>query len=392
LVLALAITWAQAAAGAGFAVDTQGARATGVGTAVVAWTQGPEAVFYNPAGLLGGGAEVALGGTLLAPLLRFEPEQGEAASAELTLSPPPHLYARYPLGQRVALGLGLFSPFGAHSRWASDWVGRFRTTGSSLATYVLNPSVAVQVHQRVKLGAGAQLVRGTVLLRRGINFVDSEGSVELGGGAYGLGYNAGAQLELWPERLSLGLALRSAVDLSFAGRADFTAIPAEFQGQLVDQGVRTRLRLPLLAWGGLAYRPTPDWTVGLDAHFTGWSSFPALELEFDDPAVSSRVPKGWRDVASVHLGAEFRGLTAWALRGGLVFDPTPSPPETLTPDLPDAHRLKLAVGAGWTRERLRVDGAYQLAVLLPTRSTSLELPGTYGGTAHVLGATVGYRW
>jgi long-chain fatty acid transport protein len=90
------------------------------------------------------------------------------------------------------------------------------------------------------------------------------------------------------------------------------------------------------------------------------------------------------------VGGEYLVTDALAVRAGFVYDPTPSPEETLAPDLPDADRLKLSVGAGYGFGAFRVDAGYQLVLLQERRSTFPLLPGTYDGMAHVVGLTLGY--
>jgi long-chain fatty acid transport protein len=83
---------------------------------------------------------------------------------------------------------------------------------------------------------------------------------------------------------------------------------------------------------------------------------------------------------------------AFTLRLGFVHDPTPSPADTLTPDLPDATRLKFSAGVGYhCRCGIAADVGYQFVYLLPQRSLAYALPGQYSGTAHVAALTLAYH-
>jgi long-chain fatty acid transport protein len=377
---------------AGFAIETHHARATGMATAVTALSDDPSAAFYNPAMLLGGdGLELSLGASLIMPRVTFT-SQDDNVSRVGGLSPPPHLLARYQLMDQVAAGVGVFVPFGASSAWPEGWEGRFRTTGSNLNVWVINPEVAVEVHERVQLGAGVQIVRGTVLLNRALNFVDSEGAVSLGGGTWATSFNVGTNVEILKDRLNFGASWRPGARLDFDGRASFTDVPVEFQSRLADQRVQTSVKLPDMVFAGFGYRALQDrLRLGLDAHWYDWSGFRSLDLNFEDEDLSSSLPKRWHDTVSVHLGAEYRVTREVTARGGLAYDPTPSPPETLTPDLPDANRVRFAVGGGYRLGDFQFDAAYQLVLLTGMESTSPFFPGTYGGMAHVVGLTLGWN-
>jgi long-chain fatty acid transport protein len=142
---------------------------------------------------------------------------------------------------------------------------------------------------------------------------------------------------------------------------------------------------------GVAVTPIPRLTLAFDANWVRWSSLEQLFFELQTTAAASPpAPKNWEDRWNFRLGGEYGVTDALAVRAGIVYDPTPSPEETLSPDLPDADRLRFSVGAGYAFSSFRVDAGYQLVVLQEQRSTFPPLPGTYSGTAHVIGLTLGY--
>lgn len=389
---ALAVLTAAAAQAAGFATDTHGARATGMGTAVVAHIDDASAAFYNPAGLSQGkGLRLQLGDTVILPSLTFTGPSGNSTSNEPKPVPPPHLYASFGLTDEASLGLGLFSAYGSSASWPASWDGRFRVTESALSTYFINPELAYRLHERFKLGAGYQLVRATVRQKRALGFVDSEGALELGGATWGHGANLGFQLQLVPGSLSLGGTWRSAAKLPFQGSVHFEGVPVELASRLKDQAAKTEITLPESYSLGVAYYPVEGLRLGFDASYVAWSSFRELVIDFDDPELRSQTPKKWFDVWNYHLGGEYTVNQQLRARAGLVYDPSPVPADTLTPDMPDSTRIKLAAGVGYRMEPLDVDLGYQLVILNKVESTAPQLPGTYSGIAHVAGLTLSYR-
>jgi long-chain fatty acid transport protein len=393
--LALVVTFiATGAQAAGFALDTHGARATGMATAVVAQTSDASSAYYNPAGIAQGKrVEVLLGDTLIAPFLSVRGPSGKTTNSISSVVPPPHLYAAWGITDYFSVGLGAFTPFGASSKWPDDWEGRQRTLSSSVSTYCLNPEVAVKLADRLRLGVGAQFVKATVVLSRGTEFIDSQGDVTIGGGTIGGGFNFGAQYTLVKDRVDVGFAYRSDVNLAFdKGLAHFTNQPPELANALKDQGVKTSVRLPDTYSFGVALKPAAALTVGVQVDYTLWSRFQELRFDFDDPALTNALAKRWNNTLNLHVGGEYAVDDALTLRLGVVYDPTPSPLDTLTPDLPDANRLKLTVGVGYQfNQNFRGDFGYQLVLLSDTTSTSPFFPATYGGTAHVFALTLGYK-
>ena len=81
----------------------------------------------------------------------------------------------------------------------------------------------------------------------------------------------------------------------------------------------------------------------------------------------------------------------WRLRAGILYDPTPSPQDTITPELPDANRINIALGAGYQWRHFALDAGYQLVVITNATSTAPQFPGSYSGLANLLSLTVGYH-
>ncbi|WP_164012626.1 OmpP1/FadL family transporter [Pyxidicoccus trucidator] len=377
---------------AGFQINTQSARSTAMGNAAAGWLEDSSAIYSNAANILGvKRLDVTLGDTGILPTLKFTREGGATEGQKTTLSPPPHLFATYRVMDKLAVGLGIYTPFGAKSRWVDDFSGRFRARESAMAVYNINPTVAYQVHERLRLGAGLDIGRGTLELKRALDFVSSEGNVHLGGGAWGVGFNAGVQGVVVPKLLTAGVHFRSSMDLTFKGDADFQDIPDGFQTRTFDTTVQGDVTLPASVAAGIAFTPLERLTLAFDANWVDWSSFEQLAIEFpENPALNNPLPKRWKSTWNFHLGAEYGVTEALAVRAGFVIDPSPSPNDTLTPDLPDADRLAFTGGVGYAFGALRADAAYQFVRLADNVSSAPGIPGTYNGQAHVFGLTLGY--
>jgi long-chain fatty acid transport protein len=398
LVTLLAACTSQAA---GIAVDTQAGRATGMGSTGVANSQDASAIYYNAAGILGvKQMDAQLGGTLIAPSLSFTPEGG-TKQTQNPLSPPPHAYFVYKFSPQVAAGVGVFTPFGANSQWPEDFSGRQLAQTSQVATYDINPTVGFAPLDWLRLGAGVQVVYGTLDVSRAINFGPAgEGSVALSATDWGFGYNLGVQADLVPQFLTLGVHYRSEVRMNLAGDARFQDIPPELAPlpPFQNADITTNLTLPASVGLGLAIVPLPKLLVALEANWMQWSSLQEISFDFPpegpspNPAMErdARSVKDWHSRVNVRLGGEYGLTDALAVRAGFVYDPTPSPEETLAPDLPDANRLKFSLGAGYAFSSFRADLGYQFVLLQEQRSTFPALAGTYSGSAHVLGLTLGY--
>jgi long-chain fatty acid transport protein len=390
-----AAVWSASALAAGFGLPEQTARAIGTGGTGTASAEGAAAVFYNP-GSIGfeDGFSAEVSGIFIVPRFRYEPPgAGTATSPATDVFALPSVFLEVPVSA-VHLGLGAFANYGLGIRWPAGFDGRFDASASKLQTFTVNPAVAMRVHEHLSIGVGVDLVRGTVELTRQLDFVDSEGTLRLGGGAWGFGANAGVSTHWLSDALVVGLSYRSAVALNFTGRADFT-VPKEFQEQLADRDVTTSLVLPHTVSLGGAFRVTPRVRLSLDATYTTWSSLRSIELKFGDPALDTSLQRKWFNTVTFRAGAE---LGLWStsgkelsLRLGTGFDPSPSPGSTLSPSLPDATRVIGSTGLGYRLGNFSAELGYMFVFLLPRSSTPPAFPAYYAGTAHVLGASIGFK-
>lgn len=411
IVLASLLVAAPAFAG-GYAVGTHDARATALGLSLVADTDDASSIYFNPAGIVAGGQQlqVRLGDSIIIPVFTATPAgTTDTQTAKPNPVPPPHAYIVYGFSDDAAIGVGLYVPYGMDLEWDSKWVGRELATYSSLKNYFINPEVAYKLFGRLRIGAGVQIVRSTVELAKHINLVDQEAMVQMGAGAWGVGGNAGIQVELLQKDqglgvLSFGAMYRSPVSLNFKGAAHFsgldpdgkpTDVPNEFSGILKDQEVKTSVTLPQTFSLGLAYNNDfgdVGLRFGISTQYTGWQAFHDLTLQFEDPALSQTIYKRAHHTWDFAAGLEIGISKTWFVRVGFNYDPTPFPQDAMTPDLPDGDRIELALGAGLRYEGLALDLGYMAVLVQNFDSTYAYFPATYGGTVHVIGLTLGYAF
>lgn len=392
---ALATLFARDASAAGTALDVQSGRGTGMAAATTAMIDDSSAIFYNPAGIAQGkGIDAQIGIHLIAPSFNYTSPGGDKTSLKFGVVTPFNAYISGGITDNLSIGVGVFTPFGLKLTWPDGWAGRHLITEADLRTFDVNPTVAYKFGP-VRIGAGFQLVRATVELKRDIRFGDQEGSVDLGGSAWGYGGNIGVQVEAIKQYLSFGAHYRSATKVEFNdGLADFKNVPPGLQGAIHDQAVRTSLVNPDSLQLGVATRPIKKLVIDFDAVWIQWSHFKSIDLRFPDDASGSlnqTQPKNWDNTVNFHLGAEGELSDHWMLRGGVLVDPTPAPANTLTPDIPDSTRVNLALGGTWKHESgIHVDAGYQFIILTGKTSTAPGFPGDYGGFVNILGLSIGY--
>lgn len=398
-VAVLAVAAPGTARAAGTAVDLQSARAVGMAGSVVGFIDDASAIYFNPAGIAQGqGIDFMIGITGIVPLFQVTDAAGIQTNGNHSLIPPPHIFATYGISDEVTVGIGVFTPYGLSIGWPNGYPGRFIVTNVTESEYDINPTVAFHFGP-VRFAAGAQIVRATVELQRNINLAVSnpnvytppEPAVDLAAAAWGFGGNVGIQVDIIEKVLQVGASYRSRVSFSFDdGKAHFSNIPPQYQGQLYDQTGSTGLRTPDTVGVGIAWKPLSCLTLDADVTYFTWQVFQAITLKFPaTPALNSVEQKNWRHTWNYRVGVEWIIDEHWALRGGILVDPTPSPTATLQPDVPDSTRINFAGGFGWRAGAFHVDVGAQWIYFLPITSgevsTSPPLfnPASYSSNALV---------
>jgi long-chain fatty acid transport protein len=380
---------------AGFGLDVQSGRGTGMASAVTGFIDDSAAIYYNPAGIAQGRLlDAQIGDSLIMPSFTYHPASGSSTTTPFEVVPPFQAFVSGGITDSLSIGVGVFTPYGLTLSWPDGWGGKSLVTSAQLATYDINPTVAYRLGP-VRIGAGLQVVRGTVDLKRKVETGSQEVSTELGGGAWGVGGNVGVQIDAVEQYLMFGVHYRSQVQLDFSGNASFDNVPATLQGTLHDQSASTTLTTPDTVAIAVASRPIKSLVVDAEVVWTNWSRLQSIVLSFPNDSsgtLGSTEPKNWSNVVNYRVGGELAIDDAWRVRAGVLYDPSPAPASTLGPDLPDCDRLNLAVGGSYVHSSgLRVDLGYQFLFLFRRTSTMPQLPGDYDGNVNIVGVSIGYR-
>jgi long-chain fatty acid transport protein len=379
---------------AGFAIMENSA--SGLGTAfagAAADARDGSVLFFNPAGMVELDADQinVAGHTVL-----IRGEYDDAGSTIFTGAPlvgtdggdgertvlVPNVAVVYGPTPRLKLGLGVNAPFGLTTEYDRGFVGRYHGLRSEVRTVNINPSVAYRLTDWLSLGAGLNIQYIDGELTNAIDFgtigtlrlgpeaaaalglapQQDDGSAEVKGDDWGLGYNLGLLLEPRPGT-RIGAAYRSTISHELDGTARFTvppeALPLTAGGAFTDTSARAPVDLPETATVGVSQRLGRRWTVLADVTWTNWSRFEELRVRFGNGQDDSVTEHDWHDSFRYAAGVTYAWSDALELRLGVAFDETPVPNRTRTPTIPDNDRYWVAAGLGYRlTERLGLDLGY----------------------------------
>lgn len=432
----------------GFGVYEHGTCTMGrAGVAAASPCNDGSAIFFNPAGLPSiTGTKISAGGTLILPTGAFTRDlsgfKTEAPSQQYLV---PALYFARSMSDKVALGFGVFAPYGLGTKWPDDasFEGRFLGYNTHLKSIYFQPTVGYKLHDKFQIGVGFAYIHAAVELHQrvdlstqpvpsatvppgtrfaalgimeGTDFADA--GLEATGSGFAINFGG-----IWKitDRLTIGGRWLTRRTIQFDGTIDFeqvltgltlpqgnplapggvplpvdNLVAPQFLagGPLVDGNASTEITLPPQGSLGLAYQLKDNWTLMVDYQLVVWGWFNELLLDFENATTPDiTLYEGYRDTHGFRIGTEIKQSAKVTLRGGYLYHTAAAPAITVTPLLPEGARNEVTLGVGLAlTSKLHADLAYQYIRQNDRRGRVHEAAvgnsGLYTFSAHLLGASV----
>jgi len=389
---------------AGFYLQEHGM--TGLGRAYageVAAATDASTIYFNPAGMTHlEGNELQAGLYLLIPDSRVRQTDsqipGRNSGNPFEPSALPNLFWAQEYTEGVWLGFGLSAPFGLRNEYNNNFFARYDSLESDLTVLNLQPSIAVELNERVSIGGGIDLQYAQATLRSAIPGdlqPENDGRFDLEGDNVDLGFNIGLTFDL-SEATRLGVHYRDGITHTLVGRAKITQ---PFNGSRVVVNGQADLDLPAIASIGIRHDLSERWTALAQYNYFEWSSFDEIRIEL--PTGDQVLPQNYQDSHAIALGAEYELNPSWTLRGGIQYDETPTQTNGRSTRTPDGDRLWLSAGASHAiGDRFHVDLAYSyvhtssenLDITREFNGVPINMQGRSEGEVHVLGAALRYNY
>jgi len=444
---AAALGFAHDAAAQGFQVNEHGScvMARG-GTGTAKPCADGSAMFFNPAGLMGGraGWTISAGVTVIDAYGGFVDDlTGTNNELKNNPIPVPHGYIQYQQ-EKFAAGVGVFVPYGLGTKWDTTFQGAFAGYDNNLQNIYVQPTVAVRPHPMISIGAGLDIVFGSVTLNQLVDLSENPvpglplttfamlgvpaGTPFANGALKGTGTGFGGHfgIQVQPhERVRLGVNYMMKVNMDYEGDVAFSRYPTGIRlpagnpfsvpagtpldsvvsgafvtGPLLDQTVTASATMPDQLSAGIAVDVTPTLTVLADYNWVHWKLFESLPVNFADTTLSSVTIENYQNTNGVRVGFDWTASSKFVVRGGYIWHQAAAPDEVVTPLLPEGDRSEFSVGIGYEfSPRFRADAAYQYLNQQKRRGRTAEFPsgvtpdlslndGLYTFKAHLIGITL----
>lgn len=362
------------------------------------------ALAYNPAGMTLGGTGVQAGISVIqlhSDVTGVYKGKRDSTNVNVTTEVP-NFFAQYKVNDRVAVGFGVYVPFGLAIEYPKDWIGTDHGIDSELAVIDYSTAVAVKATDKLSLGLGIFARNANVDLTSSTTLPTGKVENEFDLDDWGWGLHVGAMYE-FTKNTRLGVSYRSRSQHKIKG--DFDYLKASPLPYPYAEG-STNATLPMDAPEQVqlsGYHKLND-KIGLSAgaKWTRWTRFDALVI--NNSFKSVEVAQRWKNAWNFSLGMDYYHSENWTFRTGIGFDESPVPnSHERTTAIADNDRWEIALGASYKQNAWTFDMGYMFLYLphysvhndrhdLNNNPSVDPIDARYHTTAHVLGLQVQYSF
>ena len=397
------------------------------------------AVWYSPAALAFEPSVVTVGATVIhnSNTFRFNNNPSVVYSRGPSNPVAPNGWANWRGGERWALGIGGWAPYGLTIVWPLTFPGRFGGYDNTVKAFYVQPTAAYQlIPKRLAVAAGLDVVfgimnismredvatqavpglPGTTFNNLGIPFGTDFANLQLKGNSTGLTGHFAALLKV-NDRISLGARYLMGAKVKFnSGTATFTPVAtnrvlpagnplvpggasvpldALFQSKfaadslLSDQTVKAEITYPAMAVVGVAVKVIPSVELSGDWQWTQWSKWDSVTLHLAHQPAVQQIYLLNQNTTTIRLGANWVATPKLQLRGGWGWNNAAEKDVSVSPLLPEAPRNYYSLGGGYQLTKQLTADVFWQSVQQADRQGRLyplaspQCPNATGGGTHL---------
>ncbi|URD61560.1 outer membrane protein transport protein [Sphingomonas sp. KRR8] len=252
----------------------------------------------------------------------------------------------FPITDRIAVGLAISSPYSFTTDYDAHSWARYSADRTSLRTIDVQPSVGVAVTDNLRIGGALNIEHAKATLSNALPNLSPllpDGSQQLNGSGWDLGWSAGLQLH--NDVATLGLAYKSSIRHKLNGDLAVSGLLGPLAGSNTTlNGVDATFRTPSQIIVAGRYRATSELTLNAQFVRFGWKKFDAIRL---GAPVNQALPQNYRNSWSLAGGVDYAVSPALTLRAGVQRALTPTRDGQRDARVPDSNRWNVGVGGSY---------------------------------------------
>jgi long-chain fatty acid transport protein len=138
-------------------------------------------IFWNPGAAAGmKGTSMLVGGAAIGISAKFTRDSARGEhEADVPMAIVPHIFINRAIGERMAVGVGVYVPYGLTSQWEDNFPGRFLAKKAAIQSIYIQPNFAISLMGgKWKFGGGPVFAMSSVELIQSADLADQIASVD----------------------------------------------------------------------------------------------------------------------------------------------------------------------------------------------------------------------
>ncbi len=356
--------------GAGFGIYEASARGLAMGDAVVGDVSDATANYHNPANIANAtNIQIAAGVTFINPFYDVEINKVRQAKMNSGWFTIPHFYLTVPLCDRLALGWGNYTEYGAGTKYNSNWAAADDSYQTTIEQMTFNPNLAYKVTDWLNVAVGGRLSWFSFEKKQHISSAanpytgtshpysaldpvwGADMTSRLDADDWGAGWNAAISVKPI-EDVTVGLVYRSQIKHKVKGYHTIKGqVYPLYSGEIVGENAHYehnratgKVTLPDSVVLGINWDVTERYRVGLACTYTRWSTIKSINVV---SAKGKPLDLHWRDSLRTGIGMEYDFTDWFCGRIGYMYDNDPSRGSYMGTIIPPGDRHVITFGGGF---------------------------------------------
>lgn len=384
----------------GFGVYEWSAAGTAMGDNYMFAEDDPAVLAYNPSAITKlDGSYISFGTSWINPATSISftngpLNAGRSSEYDNSYSPAftPYFYFTKKVSSNGWFGLAAFPRFGNNIEYDDAWAGRYDTIFSGVKGITIQPTYAFKIGSKLSAAVGLDINYVGLKMRKDTPAMagaagylgDLQSLIE--GHSTNLGWVASLTYD-FNEKTSAAITYRAKVKQTMDADAAFYGRLAMFGDYRLDTQAHGIVTLPDSVSIGIGHKFNDRTRMEINAIWTNWSTFNALNMTFDDKVLgmidSTNSIKEWKAAWRIGIGFEHKLSDKWSLLCGYVFDQSPVPDERMDFMVPTGDRHRGSIGFKYRpTENSELAFAYT-AIWAGNRNVSSQLNGMDFTDAHI---------
>ncbi|MCL2208111.1 MAG: outer membrane protein transport protein [Fibromonadales bacterium] len=336
-----------------YQVNTLSAKQWGMAHTGAGLKLGSESMNFNPGamGFLDKTFDFSAGATFIMPEVQIGADGKQTYNEKV--GTPMYVYAASGITDWLSVGISFTTPYGNAADYGKNWPGADILQSIDLKVFALQPTIAFKLLDKISIGIGPAIYLGSsfeqskdlknpaLSLPAGIASGTFSGDADVA-----VGVNAGILYDLLPNKLALGFAYRSGVDMKVSdGKAEIESVfPHPMFTAIEASKFEAELPLPANLNVGISFWPMDKLVLAFDWQIIFWGTYKNLSLKFDNPMFNQVSQKKYDNTFAYRLGAQYTLIPQLDLRLGVYYDESPVADGYLTPESPSTDKFGTTVG------------------------------------------------